>query len=161
MELTGFSAFPTTFAHWTRFTSGSTGAPCCWRWRPRSSASCWAFQSPTSSLNSHRLGLRNLLLFLVTLPFWTSFLIRTYAWILLLRTEGIINNALLALGIIQQPLPLLYNNFAILAGLAYAELPFMILPLYTALERIDKSQMEASSDLGCTPGKPSGGFLFL
>jgi spermidine/putrescine transport system permease protein len=93
---------------------------------------------------------RNLLLFLVTLPFWTSFLIRTYAWILLLRTEGIINNAFLTLGIIQQPLPLLYNNFAILAGLAYAELPFMILPLYTALERIDKSQVEASSDLGCT-----------
>jgi spermidine/putrescine transport system permease protein len=95
-------------------------------------------------------GLRNLLLFLVTLPFWTSFLIRTYAWILLLRTEGIINNTFLTLGIIQQPLPLLYNNFAILAGLAYAELPFMILPLYTALERIDKSQIEASSDLGCT-----------
>ena len=95
-------------------------------------------------------GSRNLLLFLVTLPFWTSFLIRTYAWILLLRTEGIINNAFLVLGIIQQPLPLLYNNFAILAGLAYAELPFMILPLYTALERIDKSQVEASSDLGCT-----------
>ena len=95
-------------------------------------------------------GSRNLLLFLVTLPFWTSFLIRTYAWILLLRTEGIINNALMFLGIIQQPLPLLYNNFAILVGLAYTELPFMILPLYTALERIDKSQIEASSDLGCT-----------
>lgn len=95
-------------------------------------------------------ALRNLLLFLVTLPFWTSFLIRTYAWILLLRTEGIINNALLALGIIQQPLPMLYNNFAILAGLVYTELPFMILPLYTVLERIDKSQLEASSDLGCT-----------
>jgi len=95
-------------------------------------------------------ALRNLLLFLVTLPFWTSFLIRTYAFILLLRTEGIINNALLALGIVQQPLPLLYNNFAILAGLVYTELPFMILPLYTVLERIDKSQIEASADLGST-----------
>jgi spermidine/putrescine transport system permease protein len=95
-------------------------------------------------------ALRNLLLFLVTLPFWTSFLIRTYAWILLLRTEGIINSALLALGIIQQPLPLLYNNFAILAGLVYTELPFMILPLYTVLEKIDKSQVEASADLGST-----------
>jgi len=94
-------------------------------------------------------ALRNLLIFLVTLPFWTSFLIRTYAWILLLRTEGIINNALLELGIVQQPLPLLYNNFAILAGLVYTELPFMILPLYTALERIDRSHLEASSDLGC------------
>jgi spermidine/putrescine transport system permease protein len=93
---------------------------------------------------------RNLLLFLVTLPFWTSFLIRTYAWVLLLRTEGIINNTLLALGLAQQPLPLLYSNFAILAGLVYTELPFMILPLYTALERIERSQLEASSDLGCT-----------
>src|SRR5262245_41105458 len=94
--------------------------------------------------------LRNLLVFLVTLPFWTSFLIRTYAWILLLRTEGIINNALLAMGVIQAPLTLLYNNFSILAGLVYGELPFMILPLYAALEKIDKSQLEASSDLGCT-----------
>jgi len=95
-------------------------------------------------------GRRNLYLFLVTLPFWTSFLIRTYAWILLLRTEGLINNGLLALGAIEQPLPLLYNNFAILVGLVYTELPFMILPLYTALERIDRSQIEASSDLGCS-----------
>ncbi len=95
-------------------------------------------------------AVRNLLLFLVTLPFWTSFLIRTYAWILLLRTEGLINNALLVLGLIEQPLPLLYNNFAILTGLVYTELPFMVLPLYTVLERIDKSQLEASSDLGCT-----------
>jgi spermidine/putrescine transport system permease protein len=95
-------------------------------------------------------ALRNLQVFLVTLPFWTSFLIRTYAWILLLRTEGILNNALLALGMIREPLPLLYSNFAILTGLVYTELPFMILPLYTALERIDRSQLEASSDLGCT-----------
>jgi len=95
-------------------------------------------------------ALKNLLLFLVTLPFWTSFLIRTYAWILLLRTEGILNNALIALGLVQQPLPLLYSNFAILTGLVYTELPFMILPLYTALEKIDRSQLEASSDLGCT-----------
>ena len=95
-------------------------------------------------------ALKNLLLFLVTLPFWTSFLIRTYAWILLLRTEGILNTALVGLGIVQQPLPLLYSNFAILIGLVYTELPFMILPLYNALERIDRSQLEASSDLGCT-----------
>ena len=105
---------------------------------------------PSSSLNSHRLGSRNLLLFSGHAALLDQFLIRTYAWILLLRTEGILNNALLALGIIQQPLPLLYNNFAILTGLVYAELPFMILPLYTALERIDQSQVEASSDLGCT-----------
>src|SRR5262245_9104908 len=95
-------------------------------------------------------AVKNLWVFLVTLPFWTSFLIRTYVWILLLRAEGIINNALLGIGVVQHPLPLLFNNFAILVGLVYTELPFMILPLYTVLERIDKSQVEASSDLGCT-----------
>jgi spermidine/putrescine transport system permease protein len=93
---------------------------------------------------------KNLLMFLVTLPFWTSFLVRTYAWIILLRSEGLINNTLSALGVIQQPLPLLYTPFAVLVGLVYGELPFMILPLYTALEKIDASLVEASADLGCS-----------
>jgi len=73
----------------------------------------------------------------------------TYAWIILLRTEGIINNAFLSLGLVSEPLPLLYNHFAILVGLVYGELPFMILPLYTAVEKIDRSLLEASADLGC------------
>lgn len=96
---------------------------------------------------------KNFLLFLVTLPFWTSFLIRTYAWIIILRTEGIINSRLIEWGIISAPLNLLYNNFAILLGLVYGELPFMILPLYTVLERMEKSLLEASADLGCSPRK--------
>src|SRR5438552_1300011 len=94
---------------------------------------------------------KNFLLFLVTLPFWTSFLVRTYAWIIILRTEGLINNRLIEWGIISAPLNLLYNNFAILLGLVYGELPFMILPLYTVLERMEKSLLEASADLGSSP----------
>jgi len=91
---------------------------------------------------------RNLLLGLVVVPFWTSFLIRTYAWMFLLRTEGLINHFLLATGWISQPLELLYNNFAVLIGLIYGELPFMILPLFASLEKLDLSLLEASEDLG-------------
>jgi spermidine/putrescine transport system permease protein len=97
--------------------------------------------------------IKSLLLFLVTLPFWTSFLIRTYAWIIILRAEGLINNRLIEWGLVGTPLNLLYNNFAILVGLAYGELPFMILPLYTVLDRMNKSLLEASADLGCSPLK--------
>ncbi len=91
---------------------------------------------------------RNLLLGLVVVPFWTSFLIRTYAWMFLLRTEGLINRFLLGTGVVSQPLELLYNNFAVLIGLVYGELPFMILPLYASLEKLDLSLLEAAEDLG-------------
>jgi spermidine/putrescine transport system permease protein len=94
---------------------------------------------------------KNLYLNLVILPFWTSFLIRTYAWMFLLRDTGLINTALIALGIIHQPLPLLYNDGAIILGLVYAYLPFMVLPLYATLERLDKSVLEAAADLGAKP----------
>jgi spermidine/putrescine transport system permease protein len=91
---------------------------------------------------------KNLLLSLVVIPFWTSFLIRTYAWMLILRTEGLINTTLLGLGLIDQPLDLLYNQLAVMIGLVYGELPFMILPLYASLEKLDLTLLEASSDLG-------------
>jgi len=91
---------------------------------------------------------RNLLLGLVVVPFWTSFLIRTYAWMFLLRTEGLINRVLMGTGLTSQPLELLYNNFAVLIGLIYGELPFMILPLFASLEKLDLSLLEASADLG-------------
>lgn len=91
---------------------------------------------------------KNLLLGLVVVPFWTSFLIRTYAWMLILRSEGLINTVLLGSGATQQPLELLYNNFAVMIGLVYGELPFMILPLYASLEKLDLSLLEASTDLG-------------
>ena len=94
---------------------------------------------------------RNLLLMLVVLPFWTSFLIRVYAWIGILKTNGLINNFLLASGLISAPLPLLNNTFSVVLALVYSYLPFMILPLYATLERMDPALLEAAADLGCRP----------
>ncbi len=94
---------------------------------------------------------RRMLLVLTVIPFWTSFLIRTYAWILLLRSEGVINSILLHSGLIHEPLKLLYTDFAVLLGQVYGELPFMILPVYVALERLDTRLLEAAQDLGANP----------
>jgi spermidine/putrescine transport system permease protein len=94
---------------------------------------------------------KNLYLQLVMLPFWTSFLVRTYAWIFLLRDTGLFNTALQALGIIHGPLPLLYNDGAVLLGLVYGYLPFMVLPIYATLERLDPALVEAAADLGARP----------
>jgi spermidine/putrescine transport system permease protein len=94
---------------------------------------------------------KNLYLYLVILPFWTSFLVRTYAWMFLLRDTGLINTVLLATGLIHQPLPLLYNAGAVLVGLVYGYLPFMVLPLYATLERINRNLVEAAADLGARP----------
>jgi putrescine transport system permease protein len=94
---------------------------------------------------------RHLLLFLVMLPFWTSFLIRVYAWIALLQPTGIINRLLLSTGFVSAPVPLLYNAFSVELGLVYSYLPFMILPLYASLVRLDESVVEAAADLGAPP----------
>jgi putrescine transport system permease protein len=94
-----------------------------------------------------------ILLLLVILPFWTSFLIRVYAWIGLLNYHGIINSFLLKLGLISQPLALNNNKFAVCLGIIYSYLPFMILPLYSALEKIDHQILEAAYDLGCKPSR--------
>jgi putrescine transport system permease protein len=94
---------------------------------------------------------RGFLLLLVILPFWTSFLIRVYAWIGLLKGNGVINNVLLALGVIDQPLTLLNNAFAVYLGIVYSYLPFMVLPLFAQLEKLDPSLLEAAADLGCRP----------
>jgi spermidine/putrescine transport system permease protein len=91
---------------------------------------------------------KGLLLGLVVVPFWTSFLIRTYAWMFILRTEGLLNAVLLGAGVTHRPLELLYTPFAVMVGLVYGELPFMILPLYASLEKLDRSLLEAASDLG-------------
>lgn len=91
---------------------------------------------------------RTALLVLCVLPFWTSLLIRTYAWIVLLRENGVVNETLLSLGIIGAPAGLLYNQFAIVVGLLYGYLPLMILPLYAAIERLDPELREAATDLG-------------
>jgi spermidine/putrescine transport system permease protein len=90
---------------------------------------------------------RRLLLFLITLPFWINTLIRTYCWILILRDEGLANNLLRWLGLTEKPLPLLYTDGSILLGLVYTFLPFMVLPIYSTLERIDPRLIEAAYDL--------------
>ena len=94
---------------------------------------------------------RTPLLLAVVLPFWTSFLLRVYAWIGLLNQHGLINDTLLALGIIDAPLRLLHTPFAVYLGLVYAYLPFMVLPLYVTLEKQDPALIEAATDLGCRP----------
>ncbi len=94
---------------------------------------------------------KTLLLNLVMLPFWTSFLVRTYAWMFLLRDTGLINSMLLGMGVISEPLPLLYNDGAVIVGLIYGYLPFAVLPLYSNLERLDKGLLEAAADLGAKP----------
>jgi putrescine transport system permease protein len=94
---------------------------------------------------------RQVLLFLVMLPFWTSFLIRVYAWIAILAPSGLLNELLTALGLISEPLPLLNNLFSVELGLVYSYLPFMILPLYGSLSSLDESLLEAAADLGARP----------
>ena len=96
---------------------------------------------------------RTLLVALVILPFWTSFLIRIYAWIGILRTEGLLNQALISTGLIAQPLALHNTETAVFIGLVYAYLPFMVLPLYATLERLDHTLIEAAQDLGSPPWK--------
>lgn len=91
---------------------------------------------------------RNLLLLAVILPFWISFLLRVYAWIGLLNSHGLINKLLLSLGLIDQPLVMLYNDFAVYLGIIYSYLPFMILPLYANLERMNRDLNDAAADLG-------------
>ncbi len=92
--------------------------------------------------------IRTLLLLLVIIPFWTSSLIRTYAMLVILKAKGIVNTVLLALGIIHQPIQLLYSDVAVLVGLVYNLLPFMILPLYAVMEKLDDRYIEAARDLG-------------
>jgi spermidine/putrescine transport system permease protein len=91
---------------------------------------------------------RQFALFMVILPFWTNFLVRTYAWRILLGREGTINEILLKLGVISEPLQLLNTEFAVLIGLVYGFLPFMVLPIYASVERFDFRFVEAARDLG-------------
>lgn len=99
---------------------------------------------------------RNVLLLLVILPFWTSFLLRVYAWMGMLSGQGVVNKALLALGLVDQPVQILYTDLAVYLGIVYTYLPFMILPLYATLERLDIDLLDAAADLG---GRPRQAFL--
>jgi putrescine transport system permease protein len=93
---------------------------------------------------------RSILLLLIVLPFWISFLLRVYAWMGLMNNYGVINNTLMWLGVIDQPIQIMYTDFAIFVGLAYSYLPFMVLPLYASLERMDLDLVEAAQDLGAS-----------
>ena len=94
---------------------------------------------------------RTLLLLLVILPFWTSFLLRVYAWIAILKTNGLLNGFLMSIGLISEPLVILQTDLAVYIGIAYTYLPFMVLPLYASLSKLDRTLLEASEDLGATP----------
>lgn len=95
--------------------------------------------------------LKPLFLLMIILPFWTNSLVRTYAMIVLLRTEGILNTVLLHIGLIKAPLHLMYNNTAVMVGMLYMMFPFMVLPLYTSIEKLDKRVLDAAADLGAGP----------
>ncbi len=101
--------------------------------------------------SSKRMG--TIYLMLIILPFWTSFLIRIYAWIGILKNEGLLNALLLKIGIISQPLNIINTDIAVYIGIVYSYLPFMVLPLYATLEKMDPALLEAASDLGCRPLK--------
>lgn len=90
-------------------------------------------------------------LILVMIPFWINFLIRSYAWVIILRTQGVLNTILLKFGLIDQPLQMLYNEVAVMLGMVYALLPFMVLPIYVSIEQLDHRLLEAASDLGASP----------
>lgn len=94
-----------------------------------------------------------LIILLVMAPFWTSGLVKTYSWVLLMNTTGIINNFLTGIGLIQEPIQLLYNDWAVTLGLLYGFLPYAVLPMYSSIEKLDKSLLEASNDLGAKPVK--------
>lgn len=112
---------------------------------------CLLLGYPVAYVIAHAGRWRNLLLFLVVLPLWTSFLVRTFALMFLMRDTGLVNNWLMRTGLLDEPLVLLYTPFAVMAGLVYGFLPFMILPIYASLERLDRSLLEAAEILGAGP----------
>jgi spermidine/putrescine transport system permease protein len=116
-----------------------------------STAICAVLGFPLALFIARAGRFRNLYLQLVLLPFWTSFLVRTYAWLFILRDTGLINTVLAGMHLIHTPLQLLYNDGAVLLGLVYNFLPFFVLPLYATLERMDPALIEASADLGARP----------
>jgi putrescine transport system permease protein len=123
------------YAFWTTFFCLLLGYP-------------FAYFLARSSANT-----RPVLLLLVMLPFWTSFLLRVYAWKGILADQGIINNALIALGLITEPVQMLYTDISMLVGMTYVYLPFMVLPLYATLVKLDSRLLEAAYDLGASPWK--------
>ena len=150
----GFVALPLTFDNYRRLLD-----PLYWRVFAHSlwlaglaTAICLALGYPCAYLLARlRPGLRPLLLTLVVVPFWTNSLVRVYAIRALLAAKGLLNQGLLALGLVDEPLRLLYTGPAVLLGMVYVLLPFMILPLYSSIEKLDRRLVEAAADLGAGP----------
>ncbi len=144
---------PWTIQNYTRLIDPLYGA-ILWRsfWIAGvATAFCLTLGFPLAVFIARAGARKNLYVSLVILPFWTSFLIRTYAWMFLLRDTGLMNTALQALHIIHNPLPMLYNDGAVILGLVYGFLPFAVLPLYATVERLDPNLLEAAADLGAKP----------
>jgi len=120
-------------------------------WSVACTAICLLLGYPVAFVIARARRWRRFLLFLVMLPFWTSFLVRMFAMIFLLRDTGLINSALMTIGVIDAPLTLLYTKFAVMLGLVYGFLPLTILPIYASLERLDDSLLEAAEVLGARP----------
>ena len=130
-----------------------------WRtllWSAACTGVCLLLGFPVAYVIAHARRWRSTLLLLVILPFWTSFLVRTFAMMFLLRDSGLVNGLLLSLGLIARPIELLYTPFAVIAGLVYGFLPFMVLPIYASLEKHDPALLEAATMLGA---RPAAGFF--
>src|SRR6266700_5749800 len=156
----GGVSLPATAENYARFLDPLYAA-ILWRsllMAAAATALCLLLGFPLALFISRAQRWRGLYLFLVILPFWTSFLVRTYAWMFLLRDTGLLNTILQSLGLIREPLPLLYNNGAVLLGLVYGYLPFMILPLYATLERLDPALLRVVIPLA-GPGIRAGSIL--
>ena len=117
-------------------------------WSVAATATCLVLGYPVAYALARSGRWKHVLLFLVILPFWTSFLVRTFAMIFLMRDSGVLNTLLIQAGLLEQPIPMLYTPFAVTTGLVYGFLPFMVLPIYASLEKLDWSLLEAAEVLG-------------
>jgi spermidine/putrescine transport system permease protein len=144
---------PWTFESYSRFFDPLYGAILARSFTMAAAATtiCALLGFPLALFISRAGTRKSLYLQLVILPFWTSFLVRTYAWLFLLRDTGLINTILQKLGVTHAPLLLLYNDGAVLLGLVYGYLPFMVLPIFAILEKLDPALLEAAADLGARP----------
>jgi spermidine/putrescine transport system permease protein len=122
-------------------------------WAILTTVICFLIAYPFAYFIAHTSKWRNLLLILVMIPFWSNLVVRLYSWIILLNNQGVINNFLINVGIISEPLKMLYTSGSVLIGMVYGFLPFMILPIYSSIEQLDKSYLEAAEDLGANPVK--------
>jgi spermidine/putrescine transport system permease protein len=145
--------FVATIEHYVRFTDALylTILARTLAWSIGATFLCLLIGYPTAWTIANAGRWKNILVFLVIMPLWSSFLVRTFAMIFLLRDSGLINTTLVALGLIAEPLELLYTPTAVMAGLVYGFLPFMILPIYTSLEKLDPALLEAAEVLGARP----------